>query len=364
MSEEKTNAYNFSFEKMSKDELLKSYIKANRAVFLHGPSGVGKSDRVAQIDPTNVRITLRNGMNPEEIDGTLDRETGKYIPPLWYQEITDICAKEPDRLHVLFIDELTNVKPATQSLVYSIVYDRAGKDGLWPLPENCAVVAAGNENADNLAAYPMTNALFRRFSHIYYDVNLNDWLAWAMKVERTSNRPTLKYDKENKDRAKVHPAIVAFMLSRKEQKILNQDLDEENPKIVTDPRKWKIASDILYATNNPNALEPAIGEELTTDFVDFVQSIHITVESIVNKKYTNDDIKAATKNMATKMASVSALTCANEKELPLVRSFIAKNFGKEELKTYDLLWIQNDPDRASILSDVIQSFEENYSNKF
>ena len=64
--------------------------------------------------------------------------------------------------------------------------DRAGKDGLWPLPKNAVVVAAGNESKDNLAAYPLTNALFRRFNHLYYEVDKEDWLSWATRTNSGS----------------------------------------------------------------------------------------------------------------------------------------------------------------------------------
>ena len=245
------NPYGFTFEELDNDKLLKLYVKSNAAIFLHGPSGVGKSGRVKQLDPTATRITLRPQMNPEEVDGTLDRETGKFIPPLWYTQLCEKCKAEPERKHVLFIDELTNVKPTVQSSVYSIVLDRAGKDGLWPLPENAVVVAAGNENADNLAAYPLTNALFRRFSHIYYEVDKNSWLDWATGVSKIQKQEHVKVDKT--ERARIHPAIVAYIMSRDED-VLNQDLDEENPHIVTDPRKWEIASNVLYTTKNPSSL--------------------------------------------------------------------------------------------------------------
>ena len=305
---------------------------------------MGKSARVKQLDPTATRITLRPQMNPEEVDGTLNRETGEYIPPLWYTQLCEKCESEPDRKHILFIDELTNVKPTVQSLVYSIVLDRAGKDGLWPLPKNAVVVAAGNESKDNLAAYPLTNALFRRFSHIYYEVNKKDWLSWATRVNSSM---------EGK---KIHPAIIAYIMSKKD--VLNQDLDEENPKIVTDPRKWEIASKVLYATKNPNSLLPLIGEELTADFVDFVQQIQITPQDIVSGNYDAEDYKEL--SISQKYSTIAGLTTAQESELAKVRKFVRKNLGKELLATYDSLWISNDPERAMIIGELRENNKNVY----
>jgi hypothetical protein len=346
LKEEKSNPYGFTFEELDNDKLLKLYVQSNAAIFLHGPSGVGKSGRVKQLDPTATRITLRPQMNPEEVDGTLDRETGKFIPPLWYTQLCEKCKAEPGRKHVLFIDELTNVKPTVQSLIYSIVLDRAGKDGLWPLPENAVIVAAGNENADNLAAYPLTNALFRRFSHIYYEVDKNSWLDWATGVSKVQKQEHVKEDKS--DRARIHPAIVAYIMSRDEG-VLNQDLDEENPHIVTDPRKWEIASNVLYTTKNPNALKPAIGEDLTADFVDFVKSIQLSVDDVLKGRYNARDY--AEMDISKKLSTLVGLCMASEKDLPVIRGFISSTMGKEILATYDSLWIRNDPERAEIIAE-------------
>ncbi len=351
------NPYGFDYSDLTNDELLKMYVGSNVAIFLHGTSGVGKSARVKQLDPTATRITLRPQMNPEEVDGTLDRETGKYIPPLWYVQLMEKCKAEPNRKHILFIDELTNVKPTVQSLVYSIVLDRAGKDGLWPLPENAVVVAAGNENADNLAAYPMTNALFRRFSHIYYEVDKEDWLDWATGIRKIQQQEHV--ENKNDQRARIHPAIVAYIKSRGES-VLNQDLDEENPQIVTDPRKWEIASNVLYTTKNPNALICAIGEELTADFVDFVQSIPLSVEDVVNGNYNKSEF--AEMDISERYATILGLCVAEEKDLCKVRTFINATMGKEILATYDLLWIRNDPDRALIIADSELNLEEEKDN--
>lgn len=349
----KNNPYGFDFKELSNDQLLQYYIASNQAVFLHGQSGVGKSSRVKQIDPDAVRITLRNQMNPEEIDGTLDRETGKFIPPLWYQQIVEKCNKEPNKMHVLFIDELTNVKPPIQSLVYSIVLDRAGKDGLWPLPKNCAVVAAGNENADNLAAYPLTNALFRRFSHIYFDSDINKWFDWALNINDTVKLPEVSL-KEVKE--KMHPSILAFLMTNRQA--FYQDLDEESPKIVTDPRKWEIASKILYKTNNPYSLKPAIGDELTESFINFVRKVRLSVQDVVNQRYDRNLINEIKNNTAEKYATTAALSNASEKEMPIVRNFIKNYIDKEQVKVFDLLWIKGSKDRAHALSELMSKQNE------
>ena len=195
----------------------------------------------------------------------------------------------------------------------------------------------------NLAAYPLTNALFRRFNHIYYEIDKDSWLNWAMN----------KFEKSNN--TVIHPAILAYIMCRDES-ILNQELNEENPHIVADPRKWEMASEILYQTKNPYALLPAIGEALTADFVSFVKSMKITVQQIINEEYNKDDF--LTLDISQKYGVIAGLTFAREEELPKVREFIKDSLGKELLATYDTLWIRNDPERAMIIGELRENKKE------
>ena len=136
---------------------------------LHGPSGVGKTKRVQELDPDCVCLQLRNGILPEEIIGKTGTEGRQsfWIEPTWYTRIKEVCQKDPDHNHVLFIDELTNVDSNEQSLVFHLVLSRSIDGSIGKLPENCVVVAAGNSPEESEAAYNMPEPLFRRFeAHI------------------------------------------------------------------------------------------------------------------------------------------------------------------------------------------------------
>ena len=142
---------------------------------------------------------------------------------------------------------------------------------------------------------------------------------------------------------------------------MNQELDEENPHIVTDPRKWEIASQVLYSTKNPKALAPAIGEELTADFTDFVQNIQLSVEDVVKGRYNERDFVEMA--IDRKLSTLLGLVTADEKNLGVVRGFIQEHLGKEILATYDSLWIRNDPERAQIIAETpIQFLDEEAIN--
>ena len=175
-------------------------------------------------------------------------------------------------------------------------------------------------------------------------MNKEEWITWATKGNSSMQGK------------RIHPAIITYIMSKKD--VLNQELDEENPHIVTDPRKWEMASKILYATNNPIMLLPAIGAELTADFVDFVQQMQLTPQDIVNGNYDKEHFKEL--NISQKLSTIAGLTIAQESELALVREFIKDNLGKELLATYDTLWIGNDPERAMIIGELRENNKNVY----
>lgn len=109
--EKRSNPYGFNFEDVSEEDIIKGAIESNIAVFLHGQSSEGKSARVKQIDPDCVIIYLRNS-TPESLNGksVYNSETGEMIDikPTWLKKLEDKCEREPDKYHIVFLDEITN----------------------------------------------------------------------------------------------------------------------------------------------------------------------------------------------------------------------------------------------------------------
>lgn len=346
------NPYQFKFNNLDNDELLAECVKSRTSVYLHGLSGIGKSTRVIDLDPDAVPLSLCNNMDPVIVEGCYNKSTRQNDPPYWYQNLKEICDAEPDKIHILFIDELANVNQHVQSLVYPIVLNRCTSNGLWKLPDNCCVVAAGNEQLDSSAAYPITEALFRRFCHIYYELDTEDFLKWATKIDKNGQ-------------SKMHPSIIAYIMAReaeinkdisgKKDSILYQDFDEDAPRIVTDPRKWEIASKLLTSSNNPYSIRVAVGDNITQDFVKFCKTSQLTVEDIIEKRYNEQEY--VNKSLSDKLAIISGLTYANEEQVPYVRDFISQILGDEFVRKYDLLWIRNDPDRALFIKDLQDEIE-------
>lgn len=326
---------------LNTEEQIKFYIEHGKSFMLHGVSGIGKSGRIKDIDPDYVQIQLRDGILPEEVIGKtgFDPVNGKsfWIEPTWYTRIKEVCAKDPNHNHVLFIDEITNVRPYEQSLVFHIVLERSIDGNYGRLPKNCVVVAAGNSPEESEAAYNMPEPLFRRFSgHIYLKLNAQEFLKWAGKPKR-----------DNPKRKNIHPFLAEFIVSRG---VLYSKYDKDETTFAIDPRGWEQVSDILYDSKGIidfNLISNKIGADITRALIDFAQQPRITVEGIVNGTYQKSKIPT---NANGKYALILSLVNANYEQFIIVRKFIEKNLGYEYMEVYDSLWAQQDDEKALFVS--------------
>ena len=153
-AKKRRNPYGFNFGEVSEEEIIRGAIESGVAVFLHGRSSEGKSARVKRIDPNCVIIYLRNA-TPESLNGksVYNSETGEMIDikPTWLKKLEERCEKELNKYHIVFFDEITNALPSIQGIAFNIVLDKE-VNGIWKLPKNARIVAAGNDMKDSLAA--------------------------------------------------------------------------------------------------------------------------------------------------------------------------------------------------------------------
>ena len=325
----KTNPYNLSFNKVSEEDIIKGAIESGVAVFLHGPSSEGKSARVKEIDPTCEIIYLRNA-TPDSLNGksVYNSETGEMIdvPPTWLKKLQSKCEKEPDRLHILFFDEITNALPSIQGIAFNIVLDKE-VNGNWKLPENARIVAAGNDMKDSLAANQLAEPLFNRFAHVYIKTTTESWLKWASEHN-------------------IHPAIYSY-IAYKNGETLRSKYDGEKPN--ADPRKWEMASKILYATGSPEMLRALVGEDITREFIEFCKQEVITLEDVINENYTDKNVESL--NTAQRYATTMGLSQVDEANLEIVRNFTSK-LGSEFKAIFDALWTHGDESRIEIIAEL------------
>lgn len=337
--------FGFNYDFLTPEDKIKSLIDSNVSVFLHGPSSEGKSARVKQFDPNPVIIYLRNA-TPESINGksAYDQSSGRMIdiPPTWFEKIKEKCENEPDKLHVVFFDEFTNALPAIQGFAFNIILDKE-IDGKWILPKNARIVAAGNEVEDSLAAYEMVEPVYNRFGHVTVKTNANNWLAWAFKCKDDFDR--LEYYSESNQDNKIHPAITSF-IGKYGDSVLRTRFTGKEPN--ADPRRWEMASKILYSTNNPLALEPIIGSELTDKFINFVKSMENELINVINGKYDNI---FNTMNISEKSYFANLLAEVGENDLIVARQK-ASMLGNECLQLFDSLWIGDNENRFMMIQKL------------
>ena len=346
------NPYNLDFSETSEADIIRGAIESNVSIFLHGKPGCGKSDRVKQLDPDFIELNLSH-LDPELLDGLAGEKDGKavHIKPPWLEELEEKCQEEADKIHILFLEELTNSSHMMQSKAYGIALDKKVA-GRWKLPENARVVAAGNELEDSLVANEVAEPLFDRFAHVNIETTAENWLEWAVTPEDFYER--LDYKKDDKPKQKIHPAIYAF-ISYKGDEVLRTPYNREHPEPHADPRRWKMASDMLYASNNPSTLRAIVGEDLTRDFIYFCQLPTITIEDVLKGNYTEEDLESM--DIGRKLATVSGLVSVDNENMPKVREF-AKKLGAEVCKKFEVQWTHGDEERLEQLQEIIMEEQE------
>ena len=351
------NRYNIQVEDdISTKDQIAFYIKNGMSFMLHGPSGVGKTRRIEEADPNLVAIVLRNGILPEEIIGKTiypninDTTSGTWVPPSWYNDLCKRCEAEPDKNHILFIDEITNVKPNEQSLVFHLILSHSIGPNYGKLPKNAVVVAAGNNPEESDAAYNMPEPLFRRFSgHIYLKPDLEEWLEWGSELKANGT-------------PKIHPLVSAFVAANAKTFYSKYD-SEQPPKYAIDPRGWEQLSDIVYQNNGRIAkqlIENKVGSETAIAFMAFAANPPLAIEDVMEGTYLASDIPSGS---TEKYALAMSLRGANESQVETVRNFISDNLGNELLATFDIAWIGENDERAILINDLITKSEEETLNQ-
>ena len=343
----KQNPYGFNFDEVSEEDIIRGAVESNISVFLHGRSSEGKSARVKQLDPDCEIIYMRNA-TPDSLNGksVYNAETGEMIdvPPTWYSRVLEKCEKEPDKIHIIFFDELTNALPSIQGMAFNIVLD-GEVNGKWKLPPNARIVAAGNDLNDSLAANQMAEPLFNRFAHVYINTTVNSWLKWA-------STPKEKYERldyvSDEPEAKIHPSIYSYVAykSYSGHNVLRTPYTGDKPN--ADPRKWEMASKILYKTKQPEMLRALIGEDLTRDFAAFVRQQVITVEDVINHNYSSRDLEMDT---SQKFATAAGLSSVDDEHFEVVRDFM-KQVGAELRATFESMWTHGDERRLERLAEI------------
>ena len=382
--------------RMTDTEIIQNWIESGESVLLRGPSGIGKTERIKSLYPDLIYIKLTNNMFPEKVVGSVNLQTGQSIPPDFaktailqeateeerkmveenLQSIFDIAdtiyerSKESDKKVVIMLDELLNVKPAVQSLVYTLVLNRMVEIGKGlKLPDNVVVVATGNQKKYSSVAEDLAEPLEKRFDHILdMEPKVGEWLT------------------EYAIPHKIHPAVIGYMLSKynssgksealqdigyfyEEPEVGEQHLDANGCKGRTnDPRGWTSISNTLYNFERnlaagryegknvediiQRSIESKLRMEWASEFFDFYNLPTLTPEEIVQglgKGYTQADLPRDT---SERFAYMTALITADESQVEACRDFIRKHCDPEYLSIYDIYWAGNDERKMERIAEL------------
>jgi len=341
-TKDSVNPYDFDFSDVSEEEIIKGCVEANIAVMLHGRSGDGKSARVKELDPDAEILYLINA-SPDSLGGKSIVYNGEMIdiPPTWYTRLVSKCESEPDKIHIVFFDEITNAPPSIQGMAFNIILDKE-VNGKWKLPDNARIVAAGNELEESRSAYGISEPLFNRFAHVYIETKVEDWLRWASTPSETYER--LPYKQENIP-MKIHPSIYAF-ITYKGECVLRTQYNGIKPN--ADPRKWGLASKVLYETNKPEMIRSLVGEEVTREFISFCKEKVITIEDVISGNYSDSDLRIDT---SKKYNTAVHLSKVDLEHLEIVRNFI-KQLGPETCALFDTLWSNGNIERLEKIKEI------------
>jgi len=253
---------------------LKELIKEKIPTFIWGSPGIGKSSIVKQIakeqnlEFIDLRLSL---LDPTDLKGIpfFDSNSKEAIwaPP-------NFLPKDKTSSGILFLDEINTAPPSVQSAAYQLVLDR--KIGDYELPQNWAIVSAGNEIDDASVVFDMPAPLSNRFVHLNMQVDFNDWKVWAYQNQ-------------------IESSIIAY-LQFDESKLFNFDAELDQKAFAT-PRSWEYVDKILKSNLNKKALTEVltgtIGEEATVGFLNFLKVMQElpNIDDILNGKdvkFSND----------------------------------------------------------------------------
>ena len=318
-------------------EILRTNIEDGLSTMLWGPSGVGKSSRVFEIDPTTTMLILKNGMLPEEVIGGKEPngEPGKIYPPHWYIVLCEKCKKEPDKQHVLFIDEFTNVSDTIKNLVWEVIGNRlVNGHEEWPLPDNCSIVVAGNRPEESSAVRidssggVMPAPLHNRIdSMLEIQFDIDEWQKWALETDPKTNK------------LRIHPIVYSYCVAHaKEVMFSNYNPDDVTQPFLS-PRKWETLSKAIYKAEERGELhhisdtriKSIIGNtEIAEAFIAHYERLPLDMDRIERGDYQPEDFPS----VEDKLYALGIIIAKYNGDEMAIESFIVECLGEEYYSIY------------------------------
>jgi len=269
------------------EALLARCYKVGEPLFIHGTTGIGKSETVGHVaqaaakaqkldyvewnktsyedkldfvkNPdlrkksfifTDIRLTQ---MDPGDLRGLPHFGDGIVY---WHPTVMFNVMSKPETTGFMFFDEMNLAVPSVQAAGYQIFLDKS--IGEVSFSDNVYIGAAGNRTEDHANVFEMATPLKARFLHCTLKVpTVDDWVSYAFKHE-LDNR------------------IIAYLKFKPSH--LMQDLSKakmHKTDAFPTPRSWVKCSGLLEGETNVNNMgmlaSSAVGDAVSTEFKAFLK---------------------------------------------------------------------------------------------
>lgn len=250
-------------------------LKSAPSAVLWGSMGVGKStaaaeiaDRMSREIQKEVVVTEIRLLNFTPVDlmgipvADAERQFAVWLKP----KIFDL---EKDKVHLLFLDEISAAPQSLQASAYQIALDK--RIGEFQLPQNCIVICAGNRTTDRSVAFRMPKALANRLMHFEVQADFDSWYKWAVQKE-------------------IDERVIGYLAFDHSRLAVEAGVEEL---AFPTPRTWEFVSRLLKTTGKEPAdlhlmLSGCIGVSNATEFESWCSVYHKlpAVEDILSGRYT------------------------------------------------------------------------------
>ena len=219
--------------------------------YLIGGAGLGKTSVVQQIAEEREHgcyVLSLSQFDAAELAGIIALVDGeaKRIMPYWLAKITDMASKM--EAVYLFLDELPQAPVSNQNNGGQIINER--RIGEFRLPDNVAIIAAGNRTSDRAGTNTMPTHVRDRLMFLEIEADLEDTIAYFMAH-------------------KVHEDVTGFLRARPE--FLHKFDRDANAS--PSPRSWDRVATILGwgldAVCEAEAISGQVGRAACADFMGY-----------------------------------------------------------------------------------------------